>query len=287
LSKNIISTVHSLSESVKNRYRFEKYLLPYFKSLSHHENNNKYDENVKYFDTKFYQNILEIMQIVFKIPESIYTVIEIKNVNKTKHQKNILYKLRNICKEETVLFILVDSTSYFHTFCVCSQRLGIVQIDFPNDNSNISGGGFREIFDLLLSINDNNDQYDVECIQHFKYIHNLWKAKGFYTECIPSISKKNKMKKRKWRNNNVGHHWINFFVAYLYLILDICQIDHNQITNKYLQRLINVECVAWNHSLPVRVLDYLFNIISRMDKVAKIEKIKPNFYRELTAMDTK
>merc|ERR1712130_416892 len=87
LSKNIISTVHSLSESVKNRYRFEKYLLPYFKSLSHHENNNKY-ENVKYFDTKFYQNILEIMQIVFKIPESIYTVIEIKNVNKTKHQKN-------------------------------------------------------------------------------------------------------------------------------------------------------------------------------------------------------
>eukprot|EP01083_Nonionella_stella_P294527 1001178_1 len=255
MASDALQDVSSLVQSCgENAYGFCEYLNGY---LSKKEKCN--------FDTAFYYALFDVMQIVFQIPDELYTVVDL-NGDRAK----ILQQLRSVCKEETVLFVKkVDP--YLHTFCVCSQRLGIVHIEIANRSKN---NALSTTLEELMSVNENDTGCDKQCIEHFQSICNVWKSKGIYFECVP----KNETINDCGDLNAKNHHWLNAFVVYLYLALDICRIEYIKIRNQYLNDLMNVSMSSWSGALPLRVLYYLLAEIKKApDQTNKMQKIKPNF----------
>merc|ERR1712013_325691 len=169
-------------------------------------------------------------------------VIEIGNILRAQAQNELLQTLSGLRGDETVLFI----NSNIHSFCVCSSRMGMVEIDSPLISC--QHGSFCQIFDLLLTGNRPSDE-------HFRAIYEVWRTRGVYQQCIPS----EQQKQATWHATaqHQTNYWVNGFIAFLYLALDVCAVNLMVSTHRYLHNLIHIEMDAWNNTLPVRVL-YFF-----------------------------
>jgi len=238
LSKNVLSVLQSLSPITRSMYPLDTYLVPYLDSQLQQCS----------FDGNFYGIWLELMRVVLGVPKSMLTVIEIGNITSAPAQQELLNTLRGIRGDETVLFI----NSNIHTFCVCSPRMGMVEIDSPHS---VQHGTFCQIFDLLLTGNRPNDN-------HFREVYAVWRERGVYDQCIPS--KISKEKQKTWDPSQSKSYWVNGFIAFLYVTLDVCRVNLMVATHRYLHNLIHIELDAWDNTLPVRVLYYFLSALAVM-----------------------
>lgn len=112
-------------------------------------------------------------------------------------------------------------------------------------------------------------EMEKECVSYFKIIYNLWKVEGVATESLPTPN---------------AIKWLNSVIAFLFLVMDICQIEKSKIREQYLMKITGIEADSWNYSLHIRFLDFIMNVVKELDQRGNgWHKIKAHFQKELSS----